>query len=433
MKLILGLGMTGFSIASFLNKHNINYKIADSNNNPKLLVKYNKKFPLCKPILGKWDKKLLIDVDEIFISPGIEKTQSIVVWANNKGIPITSDIELFSRYANAPVIGITGSNGKSTVTKLLADMIINDGKKAVFGGNIGIPALDCLSSEVDYYVLEISSFQLDYTNNLNLLAAVVLNITPDHLNRYKCFDEYKNSKLSLYKYCKYPVFNLTQSLNLKNNCAKYFTIGLAENHNVFGTIVKNNILYLTKGNDILISANEIKLIGKHNILNILAALALSYQIGLNINNVLKSIKSFVGLEHRLELFTSKKNIDYYNDSQATSAIATISAIKTISQKYKDIVLIAGGTSKPENYSELYKIIDKRITCVILIGKNAYDFALGIKKTKILHAKTIKQAVYLSNGIITDGAILLSPACASFDMFDNSKHRGDEFKKCVLNS
>jgi len=165
MKLVLGLGDTGLSIARFLSKQHIAYRLADSRLNPPMLDDYVEEFPGSTPVLGDWNQVLLADVDEVFISPGIAQTQSIVIWARDKNIPVVSDIELFSRFVKAPVIGITGSNGKSTVTQLLGDMITNSDKKVAVGGNIGKPALDCLDDQIDYYVLELSSYQLDYTIN----------------------------------------------------------------------------------------------------------------------------------------------------------------------------------------------------------------------------------------------------------------------------
>ena len=183
MKLVLGLGKTGVSIARFLSAQNIDYKIADSRTNPPLLPKYTNEFLKPPPILGAWTLDLLKKVDEIFISPGIAQNEPIVVWAEQQNIPIASDIELFSRFAKAPIIGITGSNGKSTVTQLLTQMIADAGIQVAMGGNIGTPALDCLDEKVAYYVLELSSYHLDYSHHMNLITGVVLNITPDHIDR----------------------------------------------------------------------------------------------------------------------------------------------------------------------------------------------------------------------------------------------------------
>ena len=219
MKLILGLGETGLSVAKFLTANNVEFKIADSRIEPPLISSYVYK---PAPILGDWKKDLLSGIDEVYISPGIAKSESIYVWLSEQEIPVVSDIELFSRYVSSPIIGITGSNGKSTVTKLFSEMIHNSGYKVAVGGNLGRPALELISDDIDYYVLELSSYQLDYTNELNLFAGVVLNITPDHLDRYDSFQSYVESKLSIYKYCQNCVVNVSEEYTKGITASKYF-------------------------------------------------------------------------------------------------------------------------------------------------------------------------------------------------------------------
>ena len=431
MKLILGLGDTGLSIARFLSKQNIAYKIADSRLQPPLLSDYVAKFPNSNPILGDWTQALLTDIDEIFISPGIAQTQAIVIWAREKDIPVTSDIELFSRYAKAPVVGITGSNGKSTVTQLLGEMILADGKKVAVGGNIGKPALDCLDDEVDYYVLELSSYQLDYTQNLDLLTGVVLNITPDHLDRYASFDAYIDSKLSLYEHCQHLVVNLDEQLVPKKDTARHFGIDIPKQPHDFGTVTCHGSCYLLKGDDVLMDINEMQLFGEHNVVNMLSALALGDQIGLSVESMVQSIKDFKGLEHRLEWVVKKQGVDYYNDSKATNAISTIKALTALINHHENIVLIAGGIAKQEDYSALFELIDKDVASVVLIGQSAQELGKGIHQAQINYADSMDEAVSLARTMINDGVVLLSPACASFDMFDNFEARGEAFKKAIL--
>ena len=446
MKLILGLGRTGLSIANFLIKKNIVYRIADSRTEPPLLVKYMTISPEYLPILGKWKQSLLDDIDEIFISPGIAQTELIVIWARQKKISIVSDIELFSSYAQAPIIGVTGSNGKSTVVKLLGLMLTDSGFNVAVCGNIGKPALDCLSSSYDYYVLEISSYQLDYTNKLNLLTGVVLNIAPDHLDRYANFSSYIKTKLSLYKYCKYLVINFDERLvmaniNIKldkkllsiNTKVKYFSTQKPRDNTDFGCALVNKNCYIFKGFERLIDTSKLSLIGKHNISNILASLVLGEQIGIKLNTMLASIKKFKTLKHRLELVVSKNNIDYYNDSKATNASATISAITAITSKRQNVVLIIGGIAKKEDYSSMFELIDKTIMAVVLIGSSSKYFASVIMTTPVSYAASMSEAVSLAKRVLRSGAVLLSPACASFDMFTDFNERGNEFKRCVLSS
>ncbi len=267
MKLILGNGKTAQSIANFLHKQDIGFElIADTR------------------LIKSFD--ILQNVDEIFISSGIPQTQDIV------NIPITSDIELFSRYAKAPIIGITGSNGKSTTVQLLGEMIENDGKKVAIGGNIGTPALDTLDDAVDFYVLELSSYQLDYTQELNLLTGIVLNITPDHLNRYDNFEHYKRSKLSLYSYCQNPVFNLDEP-HTPNGTG--FSLNIPKQPDEFGTVTCHGSCYFLHSDDVLMDTNEAQLIDEHNKSNILAAFALGCQIGLGVEAMVQTVKKFTSL------------------------------------------------------------------------------------------------------------------------------------------
>ncbi len=432
MKLVLGLGKTGFSIARFLSTQNIDYKIADSRTNPPSLSKYASAFLKSPPALGAWTLDLLKEVDEVFISPGIAQNESIVIWAKEQNIPIVSDIELFSRFAKAPIIGITGSNGKSTVTQLLTQMIANAGMQVSMGGNIGMPALDCLSEKVEYYVLELSSYQLDYSHHLNLVAGVVLNITPDHLDRYQSFKHYTNSKLSLHQHCQHLVINLDEPLTPIKANTKCFGIRIPKQANDFGTVTCHDTCYLLKGEDVLMSINETQLIGKHNTRNILAALTLGDQIKLPITSMVQSIKSFKGLEHRLEWVVKKQNIDYYNDSKATNAMAAITALNALIDKYENIVLIAGGINKQEDYTALFELIDNNIPNVILIGQSAKELGNNIHTAKVIYANSMDEAVNTASTMIANGAILLSPACASFDMFDNFEQRGWAFKKAIEN-
>jgi UDP-N-acetylmuramoylalanine--D-glutamate ligase len=430
MKLVLGLGITGFSIARFLIKQNIIFKLADSRLQPALLAKFLAEFANIKVSTGSWQRSLLNNVDEIFISPGIAQNELIVIWAREQNIKITSDIELFSRFAQAPIIGITGSNGKSTVTQLLGEMALKSGKKTAIGGNIGKPALDCLDDDIEIYVLELSSYQLDYSKNLKLFTGVVLNITPDHLDRYKSFEHYTASKLSLYQYCQNLVINIDEPLIPKQASATHFGMDIPKSDTNFGTVTCHGSCYFLKGDDVLMGADEIALIGKHNISNILAALTLGDKIGLDMPTMIDCAKTFKGLEHRLEWVSRQQNIEFYNDSKATNSLSSIVAIKALISKHKNIVLIAGGVAKTENYTSLFKIIDKNVIGLVLIGESSSMFKRGIYSTQTLQAKNITQAVLLAKSMINNGAILLSPGCASFDMFDNFEHRGRAFKEAV---
>ncbi len=431
MKLILGMGLTGLSVARFFSANNIAYRIADSRLSPPMFGKCEKENLLSNYHLGDWKESLLVGITEIIISPGIAETEAIVTWARSKIIPVISDIELFGRYTDVPIIGITGSNGKSTVTQLLGEMAIAGGKNAIICGNIGKPVMESLSDEAELYVVEMSSYQLDYTNELNLLTGVVTNITPDHLDRYSNYDTYIASKLSLYQYCQYTVINLDEPLVQSIKGDSCYAIKKSDKACDYSAKKTNGVYEIYRGKDTLMTSEELLMIGQHNIENVLAALTLGQQAGLSVKEMMWVAKSFTGLPHRLEWVTNLDGVDYYNDSKSTSAISTITAIKALSERYKSIVLISGGIAKNQDYSEMFQLIGEKIKAVFLIGESATLFSQQINGCPVTIVDSMKQAISSSKELVKEGAILLSPGCASFDMFVDFNERGEVFKHHVL--
>jgi len=263
-----------------------------------------------------------------------------------------------------------------------------------------------------------------------LFAGVVLNITPDHLDRYDSFQSYVESKLSIYKYCQNCVVNVSEEYTKGITASKYFN---AENKkqqkDIINTVCRegDNLL---NGNSFLIKTDDIALIGEHNIANIMAAFALGDLLKLPTGAMTKSVKEFKGLEHRLERVATIKNVEFFNDSKATNVISAITALHAIVNSYNQVVLIAGGIAKKEDYSELYNLINERVSYVVLIGISADYLAEGVETSKVKFASSMSEAVNIASKLIENGAILLSPACASFDMFDNFEKRGHEFKDSV---
>jgi len=431
MKLILGMGLTGLSVARFFSSNNIAYRIADSRLSPPMQDICVKENLLSDCHLGEWKESLLDNITEVVISPGIAETESIVGWARLQKIPVISDIELFGRYTKAPIVGITGSNGKSTVTQLLGEMAIGSEKNAVICGNIGKPVMESLSDEAELYVVEMSSYQLDYTNNLNLLTGVVTNITPDHLDRYPNYDIYIASKLKLYEYCQYSVVNLNESLVKGIKGDSYYAIEEVTQSCEFSAKKVDGVYTLYQGEDILMTSDDLIVVGRHNVENVLAALTLGHQVGLSVEEMIQVAKSFTGLPHRLEWVANLSGVDYFNNSKSTNAISTITAIEALSDRYKSIVLIAGGIAKKEDYSKLFQLISEKINAVILIGESATLFSQQINGCPVSIVESMKQAVISSKAIAKEGAILLSPGCASFDMFADFNERGEVFKRHVL--
>ena len=431
MKLILGLGITGLSVARFFFKNEISFRIADTRQEPPMLEVSKKEGLLNDAYFGDWNEHILTGISEVIISPGVAESEDIVIWMRKKNISIISDIELFGRYAIAPIIGITGSNGKSTVTQLLGEMAFADGKNAVICGNIGKPVMDSLSDEAELYVVELSSYQLDYTNKLSLLAGVITNITPDHLDRYSNFSDYISSKLSIYSYCKFQVINLNDDLLRDLSGHNFYAVESVDDRCDFSANRIGDLYEVRHKGKSLLTSDELKVVGRHNIENLLAALTLGHRFGLNLKVMVQAAIDFKGLEHRLEFVSTINDIDYYNDSKSTNAISSITAVNALFEKYNNLILIAGGISKKEDYSEFFKLINEKVNAVVLIGECSSDFSKQITAPHVEVVDSMKKAVSMATSMAEGGAVLLSPGCASFDMFSDFNERGKVFKRFVL--
>ncbi|MDB9975832.1 UDP-N-acetylmuramoyl-L-alanine--D-glutamate ligase [Candidatus Thioglobus sp.] len=431
MKLILGLGVTGLSVARFFFKNEISFRIADTRQEPPMLEVSKKEGLLNDAYFGDWNEHILTGISEVIISPGVAESEDIVIWMRKKNISIISDIELFGRYAMAPIIGITGSNGKSTVTQLLGEMAIADGENAVICGNIGKPVMDSLSDEAELYVVELSSYQLDYTNKLSLLTGVITNISPDHLDRYSNFSDYISSKLSIYSYCKFQVINLNDDLLCDLSGHNFYAVESVDDRCDFSANRIGDLYEVLHKGKSLLTSDDLKVVGRHNIENLLAALTLGHRFGLTLKVMTQAAIDFKGLEHRLEFVSTINDIDYYNDSKSTNAISSITAVNALFEKYNNLILIAGGISKKEDYSDFFKLINEKVNAVVLIGECSSDFSKQITAPHVEVVDSMKKAVSMATSMAEGGAVLLSPGCASFDMFSDFNERGDVFKCFVL--
>ena len=431
MKLILGLGVTGLSVARFFIRNNISFRIADSRQDPPMLQISKNENLLHDFYFGDWSESLLEDISEVIISPGIAESESIVRWIRAKNISIISDIELFGRYVKAPMIGITGSNGKSTVTQLLGEMALASSLKAYICGNIGNPVMECISDDAELYIVELSSYQLDYTNKLDLFAGVITNISPDHLDRYSSYSNYISSKLSIYDYSMFNIINLNEPEVNGISGDNFFSIEKNESKCDFFARKKNNLYEVFHQGKVLMTSDDLLVVGKHNIENMLASLTLGYRFGLSVNTMKEAAIEFKGLVHRLEFVSTMNQVDFYNDSKSTNAISTITAINALYTKYTNLVLILGGIAKKEDYSEMFKLINQKVKTVVLIGESSSDFFRHIDGPWVVISESMKEAVEVSKALVESGAVVLSPGCASFDMFDNFSNRGEVFKHHVL--
>lgn len=437
LTVIVGLGKTGMSCVRHLQRLGVNVAVVDSRANPPGLNELITGYPEVPIYLNGWHENLLAEASQLIVSPGVAISTEAIAKQAACGIPVIGDIELFAKATTKPVIAITGSNGKSTVTSLVGKMAQAAECKVGVGGNLGTPALDLLNTpEPELYVLELSSFQLETTYSLQASAATILNVTPDHLDRYPTIDDYAAAKLRIFTGCKTAVINrdnnwfLPQDFTKKLNCLS-FGLGKPKNASEFGVIDD----YLALGANKLIAKNDLLIKGEHQIANALAALALGYAAGLSMTAMLEALRVFPGLEHRCQWVTNTNGVDWFNDSKGTNVGATEAAISGLGASIKGkIVLIAGGQGKGADFTCLTKAVKNYVRTLILIGVDAPKIAQDLSGTaKILRAESMAEAVSLAKQeAISGDSVLLSPACASFDMFNNFEHRGQVFIDLVKN-
>lgn len=435
--IIIGLGKTGLSCARYLAHLNKPFIVMDTRKDPSELAEFKKEFPNCEVQLGELNKELLCKADELIVSPGISLQEPAIAETIKQGVTAIGDIELFARAAKAPIIGITGTNAKGTVTTLVGEMIHAAGCKVLVGGNIGIPALELLNLPVpDFYVLELSSFQLERTHTLNTVAATVLNLSPDHLDRHGTMQAYATAKHRIYKNCKTIVYNRDDCQTFPSTASSQNQLSFGADNgqtNQFGLMTIADKIYLAYEHQPLLAVDELVIKGKHNWINALAGLALGYAINLPIPAMLTALKNFKGLAHRCEWVKEKAGVAWYNDSKGTNVGATIAAIEGLGEAIMGkIILIAGGLGKGQDFSLLRESVVHHVKQVILIGKDAPLLAQVLQDiVDIQHATTLQDAVIAAKDKAQEGdAVLLSPACASMDMFKNFEERGEIFKQIV---
>jgi UDP-N-acetylmuramoylalanine--D-glutamate ligase len=434
---VVGLGKTGLSCVRYLHAQGKQIVVMDTRTVPPCLDELTQKYPNIQCILGSLNKEILCRADEIILSPGVALSTPEIKAAINLQIPVRGDIDLFAEAAKAPIIAITGSNGKSTVTTLLGDMAKNAGLNVGVGGNLGIPALELLDDSVGLYIIELSSFQLETTHSLNAESVVLLNLSEDHMDRYPSKIAYLQAKQRIFKGAKQVIVNDDEVLSspLVNSSMKLIHFGLKSNDlDKFSILSKDGERYLAKGFEPLISVNELKIRGEHNISNALAALALGSSVGLAMSKMLATLKEFKGLSHRCQFVRSIAGVEYVNDSKGTNPGSVVTALRSLGKEITGkVILIAGGDSKGADLSPLYEPIKEFVKALVLIGVDAKKFEQlfdGI--TSVCREETLEEAVVQASSIAETGdLVLLSPACASFDMFKNYEHRGDIFTEEVL--
>lgn len=433
LRVVVGLGKTGLSCVRFLRSRGYAVAVNDTRDNPPGLAELQRDFPEVEYRLGGLDETLLRQAREIIASPGISIDEPALRAARlEAGIPVIGDIELFCRSAAAPIVAITGSNAKSTVTTLVGLMAENAGRKVGVGGNLGTPVLELLDPENELYVLELSSFQLETTHGLQAAAAVVLNMSEDHMDRYKNMQEYHRAKHRIFRNCHFYITNRQDPLTvpIMPDTVPHTSFGTdLPGQDAWGVLRESGESWLCHGDDKLLRASEMIIVGEHNIANALAALALGHAVNLPLDAMLQTLREFPGLEHRCQRVAFHRGIGWYNDSKGTNVGATLAALNGLGPAISGkVILIAGGQGKGQDFSPLSPALERYGRAVILIGEDAerIDAALSSAIPRF-RASSLAEAVRQSDRLAAAGdAVLLSPACASFDMFRNYEHRGHCF-------
>lgn len=435
--LVLGLGDTGLSALRWLARQGARLSVADTRDAPPNIETIRLKMPDVSINLGAFQSELFMQAEVIVVSPGISVKEPLIQAAIQRGVSVVGDVELFAQFkpAHSKVIAITGSNGKSTVTMLVGAMCEAAGLLTIVAGNIGLPVLDTLTMDApDVYVLELSSFQLETTHSLNPDAAVMLNLSEDHLDRHDGMDEYALIKSAIFAGNGVQVLNRDDDYSMRMALPDriHATFGLKMTHdlNDYAVEVVNDRVLLKQGRHTLLAMDELKISGLHNATNVLASLALCRAIELGFEPIIQAAKDFKGLPHRVEWVAEINGVHFYDDSKGTNVGATCAAIAGMQQK---VVLVAGGDGKGQDFSPLAQPVKNNARAVVLIGRDASLIEQAILATNvpIYRAHDMAEAVVISQRLAQTGdAVLLSPACASFDMFKNYVHRAEVFVAAV---
>ncbi|MCP5143793.1 MAG: UDP-N-acetylmuramoyl-L-alanine--D-glutamate ligase [Gammaproteobacteria bacterium] len=436
---IVGLGVSGLSVARFCQREGLRYFVMDTRVQPPLLQTLRSEAADVEVHCGELDAACLRGAGTIVVSPGLPLNLPALADAAATGTPVVGDIELFLAYAKAPVIAITGSNGKSTVTTLVATLLRTAGCSVREGGNLAPAALDLLDAEVpDYYVLELSSFQLERTPSMHSAAAALLNISPDHLDRHADMKEYLQAKLNVFRRTDCAVINrddpaLANVVPVAGRSVG-FTLGEPVCANDFGVIVQDNVRWIAKGRQLIARVSDITIAGEHNIANALAACALVDGVGESLSGIANGLREFAGLPHRCQFVGCINGVDYYNDSKATNIGAALAAIQGIFAA-RSGVLIAGGQGKGADFTDFGAIVAAHARAVVLLGQDALKIAAALPADfPRRFVEDMNQAVAAAIELARPGdAVLLAPACASLDMYSNYAERGDRFVQAVQRS
>ncbi len=436
--LVVGLARSGAAAAEFLARRGARVTVNDAKPESELKEAPALQEQGVKIVAGSHPAELFENSDLIVASPGVPLALEPFRKARAAGTPVISEVELAARFMRGRLVGITGSNGKTTTTTLIGELLKDAGLPAQIGGNIGAPLISLVETSRDdgFTVIELSSFQLEAVDQLHLFAAALINITPDHLDRYESMDDYAAAKANIFRNQTprdVAVINADDDRASKMNLLTrarviYFSRKNELDEGIF--LRENEIVNRVTGREqVMVARNEIPLRGDHNLENVMSALAVGLACGASVGSMRETIRNFNGVEHRLEFVAEINGVKFYNDSKATNVDA---ATKSLEAFPGGLIVILGGKDKGSDYSPLAPLVRERCDHVILIGAAADKIAAAIENTRPLHrAATMQEAVEMGFKLSKPGqVVLLAPACASFDMFDNFEHRGRVFKEAV---
>lgn len=432
--LIVGLGQTGLTVAHYLASCGVGFSVTDTRENPPGSDELLQAYPTTKTYFGAFTDEVFAQADCLVVSPGISPKLPIIQAAKQRGADIVGDIELFVRAAKAPIVAITGSNGKSSLTTILGMMGNAAGIKTYAGGNLGVWALDMLKeNDAQLYVMELSSFQLETTQSLKAKSAIVMNVCEDHMDRYDDFNDYAMTKQTVYQGCECAVVNRDDATVMAmpvDGAVNSFGFDVPPNDQAYGLLHDaTGNTWLAKGQEKLMAVSELKTPGLHNAANALAALAMGEQLGFPLDAMLHALREFTGLAHRTQWIGEFDGVQWYNDSKGTNVGATVAALQGMPNQ---TVLIAGGQGKGADFSPLIPVLKEKTRAVILFGEDRDKLEQVVKNNSpYVLVDSLEEAAQQAAALAQAGDnVLLSPACASFDMFKSYGERGEVFTRIV---
>lgn len=434
-QVIVGLGKSGLSLVRFLARQGQSFAVADSRENPPELAALLRDYPQVAVHCGPLSTELLTAAQKLYVSPGLALSTPAIAAAIAEGVAISGDIDVFAQHARAPIVAITGSNAKSTVTTLVGQMFTAAGFNAAIGGNLGTPALELLDDAVDVYVMELSSFQLETTAHLKAQVAVCLNISEDHMDRYADVAAYIAAKQRVFTNAETVVINrddpATQPQQARGTTLSFGLTVPAVGE--FGLREQAGETYLAWGDELLLPVSRLKIHGSHNYANALSALAIGAAMHLPMSAMLSALQAFPGLAHRCQWLRKVHGVDWYNDSKATNVGAALAAIEGLGAGHAGrLVLIAGGDGKGADFSSLKQPVAQYCRAVLVLGRDGERVAQALgDAVAIKRVADLESAVQVAAQLAQPGdSVLLAPACASLDMFKSFEERGDVFTQAV---